>query len=148
MTDLIVSGVSPTGIRATSTVDEGGWITTVARVVLPDGGQLMQIDCDSIELRIFNRSKSKARDTLVANGTLVVADVVFDTLQTDSWWDVDLAGGQGYNFRHTLQVGESPWQNTVLNGGEKYQLEYTIRTGGFGPVRVIHVVDVLEVLSQ
>jgi hypothetical protein len=149
MTDNVVGGATAAGERAASVVDEGGWIVTLARVYTPDGTLLVQADVSSITLRVFNRSTlTRPSEPICPTATLLAADVVFDTLQSDTWWTVDLAGGLGYNFRHTMKPGISPWENAELRGGEKYQLEYTIETGLFGPIRVIHVVDVLEVFSQ
>ena len=149
MSDILVNSANAAGIRCVSTVDEGGWITTVARIDTPDGTRLVQAEVSEITLRVFNRSTAtRPSEPICPNATLLAADVVFDTLQTDGYWNADLAGSLGYNFRHTMKPGVHPWENAELRGGEKYQLEYTIDTALFGPLRVIHVVDVLEVLSQ
>jgi len=71
--------------------------------------------------------------TVYASGTLTVADVVFDTLQTDGRWSADATG---YNFRHDIT------QATFTDPG-RYLIEYTVTmTGGnsfiAGPV-VINV---------
>ena len=54
-------------------------------------------------------------DVAVDSDTLVVADSVFDTLQTDGRWSKDSAG---YNFRDTVAA-------SVLTTAEhRYQVEY------------------------
>lgn len=52
--------------------------------------------------------------TAVASGSLTVADVVYDEIQTDGRWSTD---DIGYNFRHTVAA-------TAIDTPGGYKIEY------------------------
>ena len=100
----------------------------------------LQVDGVNATQAVVSSITYRAWDTAVtsvyASGTLTVADVVFDTLQTDGRWSQDATG---YNFRHDVGQG-------VFVKPGRYRVEYTATlTGGnsfvFGPV-LLQVSDV------
>lgn len=58
------------------------------------GANVKQADITSITYTVIDSGGATPN-----SGTLTVADVIFDTLQTDSRWTEDATG---YNFRHTV----------------------------------------------
>ena len=97
-----------------------------------DGSNATQGVLSSITWKAWDERNTAA---VYASGTLTVADVVYDTLQTDGRWNADATG---YNFRHDIT------QATFTDPG-RYLIEYTVTmTGGnsfiSGPV-VVQVQD-------
>jgi hypothetical protein len=85
-----------------------------------DGTNIVQADISSIAYKLFDKA---APTVLITSDTLTVSTVVFDTLQTDSRWDVDTIG---YNFRWDVP-------STLLTaGGTNYRVElkFTATSGG------------------
>ena len=72
---------------------EGVSPSLMARVVGSDAVALTQSDIASIAYSIWDLS---ATGTVVNSGSLTVANVIFDALQTDARWTAD---STGYNFR-------------------------------------------------
>lgn len=98
-----------TPIRAT--IWEDSAVTCMARYETEDATNLQQADMTSIAWKLFDSADLSAVVTN-GSGTLTVADVVFDTLQTDDRWSVD---STGYNFKTSIS-------QTLLNtGGKVYQ---------------------------
>ena len=97
-----------------------------------DGSSATQSVLSSITWKAWDERNTAA---VYASGTLTVADVIYDTLQTDGRWSADATG---YNFRHDIT------QATFTKPG-RYLIEYTVTmTGGnsfiAGPV-VVQVQD-------
>lgn len=98
---------------------EDSGYTVLARILGHDGLAIAQADVSTIAWTIAADSD---RSTAVATGTLVVADVVYDALQTDdARWTLDTTG---FNFATTMAA------TTVPVGGETYQLRYTFSADG------------------
>ena len=85
---------------------EGQPFIPIARVTNTAGAYITQAAVSSISYAVANAA------TLVSTGTgsLVVADVVFDTLQTGANWNVD---GTGYNFLATIPATCFPDGNVI-----------------------------------
>lgn len=137
-------------IHCYSRAPEAVWITTVARIVSPLGVALHIADASDITLRVFKRTGTADDDQEIITLTIAPADVLFDALQTDGWWDQTLASGAGYNFRHTLKIGDeaSGLGNIVLPGGATYELEYEITMYTYGPIFVQHTHEVEPLYSR
>lgn len=79
-----------------------GWedtpVALMARVTGEDAALITQASIDSITIDVYRMVGSSAV-AVGTQGSLTVADVVFDTLQTDSRWTED---STGYNFRYTV----------------------------------------------
>lgn len=93
------------------TIWEDGDVTEMARFTV-NGSNGVQADLTSITRKIFDLDN---KDTVIATDTIVIADAVFDTLQTDGRWTEDATG---YNFRD--RVGGS----NFASGGQTYRVEY------------------------
>ena len=111
------------GFKAVGRAYEGQNITTLARIMLPTGGQLTQglvtgdASGTSIKLNVYNISETEAQVGTEAD--LTCSAVVYDTFQLDSGWSVD---DVGYNFKHT-------YTGTSLDkSGAKVRLEYYVPT--------------------
>ncbi len=74
--------------------------TWLARVEGADAAPIVQADVTSIAFSVRNRDVTATEHN---NGALVVADVVFNALQTDALWTIDT---EGYNFKWTLTPTE------------------------------------------
>ena len=100
--------------RHTVIWEDSGY-TVLARILGHDGAAITTSDVSgTIAWTIAERS---APDTVVATSTLVVADTVFDTLQTgDVRWTKDTTG---FNFLAAMDA------STVPTGNKTYHLRYT-----------------------
>jgi hypothetical protein len=86
--------------------------------VYVDGAAMVQADLGTIEYAVINDS---TKEVITALTSLTVANVVFDTLQTDARWTKD---NTGYNFRH--DVG-----HTIMTDPDiSYRLEYKVTLSG------------------
>lgn len=105
-------------------VFKNGTITNLARVVGADGTNITQSDIDSgvYSIYLLNDQDADSR-TAVTNHSavaLTIADVIFDTLQTDSIWTKD---DTGYNFKHVIDVSSDV---AFAIAGRRYLVEYTL----------------------
>lgn len=106
------------------TAMKNGTVTLMARIVGVDAVNIIRADIASIQYSIYllDDRDADAR-TSVAGHTdvsLTVADVVFDSLQTDALWTVDTTG---YNFRHVPDVSTDA---AFAIAGRRYLVEYRL----------------------
>jgi len=94
-----------------ATVFEDSGISLLARIVGQDGANITIASITAITCKIFN-TRTKVE---LSTPAVVVADSVFDLLQTDSRWSADLTG---YNFRHDLLA------TALAAGNGLYRVEY------------------------
>ena len=115
--------------RITSAEDSE--VTFRDRIIDQSGDAIQQADVASIAYRVADVT---APSTVVASGSLTVASVVYDTLQTTDW----TADAIGYNFKGTLA-------GTCFPSGEKvYRVEFTFTMGSGGPLYVLKEVSTAE----
>ncbi len=98
-----------------------GSVTLLARVVGQSGQPIVQADIASAQYSVYVLDDQDANGrTAVAGHTdvaLSVADLVFNTLQTDALWTVDSVG---YNLRHVLDVSDEP---AFATAGRRFLVE-------------------------
>ena len=84
----------------------------MARVVKSDGTHIEADDIESIICHVFDvpAKQEEGDDYEPAEFTPVVAESVFDTLQTDSRWSKDSVG---YNFRYAVPGEAFPAGNRI-----------------------------------
>ena len=123
---------------ATEIHQSTGWEDTsarfMARVEGNDGANILQSTIDTIACSVFDED-SETPNTATSTPAIVVADSVFDTLQTtalDSRWTVDTTG---YNFAHDMPATSFP------DGDHNYRIEYifTPFTGDAFPLVFSHL---------
>ncbi len=105
-------------------VFKNGSATLLARVVGADGTPVTQASIASavysIELLDENDPDAGTAVAGHADVAIGVADLIYDTLQTDALWDVD---STGYNFKHTLDVSVDP---AFAVAGRQYRIVFQL----------------------
>ncbi len=103
---------------------KNGSATLLARIVGPDGANIVQADVAAIVYTVFLLDDRDADNRTPVAGhidvPLAVADTIFDALQTDATWTVDAIG---YNFRHILDVAAYP---AFALAGRRYLVEHQL----------------------
>jgi hypothetical protein len=106
------------------TAFKNGSVTLLARIVGQSGANVQQSDINTITYTIYLLDDQNPDSrTAVADHTdvaLTVANVIFNTLQTDAIWTVDATG---YNFRHVLDVSD---HQAFTIAGRRYLIEYQL----------------------
>ena len=110
----------------------------VQQINTADGTQLLQADVtgSTVSFTVYYLDGG-APTTSVATGTVTVSSSVFDTLQTDGYWDG--LDDTGYNFRHTMPAAN------LANGAGRYRIDYLAVTTSFNTIVWRAEVDVVEV---
>jgi hypothetical protein len=112
----------PETIDIYGTAFKNGSATLMARVVHQTGANIVQADLSAIQYSVYLLDDQNADSrTAVAghsNVALTIANVVFNTLQTDAIWTADTTG---YNFRHIMDVST---QTAFAVAGRRYLVEY------------------------
>jgi len=117
-----------------ATIYEDTAITCMARIQGDDAVNITQSDVTSITLKTFINYGTTATST----PAVVVADSVFDALQTDARWTKDATG---YNFRYQIP------STTFDTGDSTYRCEFLFDMASQPDLFVIFSVDTVEVLS-
>ena len=102
----------------TEHVNEGTGVTVMMRVLGHTGSGITIADTTSVAWAAVDEDD---KDTIVASGTLVVADVIFDTYQTDARWTKDTTG---YNFRWAVPA------TVTATGATTVQVQVTFTPAG------------------
>ena len=106
------------------TAFKNGSVTLLARIVGAGGANVLQADINTVKYTVYllddQNPDSRTAVSEHANVTLAVADVIFNTLQTDAIWTVDTTG---YNFRHVLDVSA---HQAFTVAGRRYLVEYQL----------------------
>ena len=120
------------------TIWEDASVALMARITGADGTAIAQADVSTITYAVYD-THSTTKNTATTSGSVVVADDVFDTLQTDSRWSVD---STGYNFRHDIAA-------TVFTvGGHVYEVEYKFTAATAEVYWVVFELDVKPVRTS
>lgn len=118
-------------------VNEDSNFSLAGRLRAPDGALATQAKVSSLSWKVFDLDD---RANAFQSGSLTVADVIYDSLQTDDSWDED---STGYNFRHDIS-------SAIFTDPERrYMVEYTVSwaSGGQSVLRSFEV-RVSEVWSS
>ncbi|NOY30811.1 MAG: hypothetical protein GXP28_11775 [Planctomycetes bacterium] len=98
--------------------------TFMARVENASGLEINQVSVASILYTVYELVKDDPTALTPVTGhqdvALVVADVIYDSLQLDSAWTVDAVG---YNFRHELDISSD---EAFSKAGAVYQVRYEL----------------------
>lgn len=130
----------------TGSVLEGNDVWIVQRIVLPDGTNLVQseISGSNVHVHVFDLSlgQNSSRGEPVFEEDVDKTTVVFDTLQTDGYWNG--LDEEGYNFRYQLQYGATHDAATGphMIGGRRYLVEFDANTTSYGRIRFASVIQV------
>jgi hypothetical protein len=106
------------------TAFRNGSATLLARIVGTGGAPVLQADVSAVKYTVYllDDQNPDSRTAVAEHSgvSLTVADVVFDTLQTDPIWTIDATG---YNFRHVLDVSA---YSAFAVAGRRYLVEYQL----------------------
>uniref|UniRef100_A0A6M3LB96 Uncharacterized protein n=1 Tax=viral metagenome TaxID=1070528 RepID=A0A6M3LB96_9ZZZZ len=100
----------------TMTIFEDNGAICMARIYGAAGTAVTQAAITGISYKVFDLD-SATPYTAVSTGSLTVANVIFDTLQTGGPWDKDTTG---YNFKDTRPA------TNFTTGGHTYRIEYLV----------------------
>lgn len=98
----------PTAQDIRGTVFQNGSAVLMARIVGVDNQAVTIADLDEVRYSVLEVDHCDPNSMSVVTGhddiELPVADVFFDTLQTDGAWQVDATG---YNFLHQIDITQN-----------------------------------------
>lgn len=110
-------------IEARGTVPVGGTVACMARVVNQDNTAITQAAVTSITYSVYSINRASGARTAITGQqavSLTVANVVYDTYQTDKGWSVDATG---FNLRFVVDISAAAAFATV---NTSYVVEATI----------------------
>ena len=114
-------------LYASVEIIEGSDSQALFRIDGSDGANIQQADVSTIAREIFDTT-TKTPTVSIDSSAPVVADTIYDTLQTDSRWTRD---STGFNFADTIAG------SVCSDGGRVYRVEYTM-TGPLGEIYKAH----------
>lgn len=115
---------------------EDSGVSLMARVVGNDAANIVQADCTTILRSIYNAATGAA---IEEDESLTIADVVFDTLQTDNRWLYDTTG---YNFRDPVPAAK------FAAGSTGYRVEYKFTPASGEVWHVVFQIAATELLGS
>ena len=117
-----------------ATVFKNGSATLLARVVGADGSPITQAEIASAQYSVYLLDDNDPDAATVVTGhdgvSIGVSSLIFDTLQTDSLWDVDTTG---YNFKHILDVSAD---EAFTVAGRTYRIVFELTPASGQVIRV------------
>ncbi len=116
------------------TVEKGGTVSCLARVVGEDAAAINQSTIASATYSVFLLDDNDPDLRSAVSGydavSLAVSSIIFNSLQTDARWTADEVG---YNFRHTIDISTN---NAFAIAGRNYLIEYRL-TPSSGQVIIV-----------
>lgn len=107
-------------------VHKNSSVTPLARVIGADGSAITQADLSSAKYTAYLLDEHDPDVKTAISGhtdvNVVIADTIFDTLQTDAIWDTGL-DATGYNFKHVLDVSTT---QIFTIAGRYYLIVFTL----------------------
>lgn len=116
----------------TQRVWEDTGLVLMARVMTVANVAAQQADISSIALKVYD---SADRTTTIATATPVVADTIYDTLQTGGPWSKD---STGYNFRYLTTASQLP------AGNKTYRFEFMVTPASGAPMAIVYEVPTAD----
>lgn len=107
----------------------------MARILGDDAAAITQSGTSAITVAVFKN----ANTTAVYTASLTVADVVFDSYQTDARWSKD---STGYNFRYAVVA------SVFDTGDATYTVEFKFTPTSGSQYFVIYEIDTVEVFTS
>ena len=118
-----------------ATIYEDTGITCMSRILGDDASAITQATTSAITVAVFKNTSTVATYT----ASLTVADVVFNSLQTDSRWNKD---STGYNWRYDVIA------SVFDDGDATYRLEFKFTPTSGSQYFVIFEIDTVEVFTS
>lgn len=128
-------------------IREGEDVFLTGRIVMADGTNLVQADVSSgelIALYVYDKSgagEGRKPNTTVFSDTSIALSNIFDSLQTDGYWDG--LDSTGYNFRYQLQWDSAGSDGPYMRANHKYLAQFSVLTDSFGKIRWAWEIQVL-----
>ena len=118
-----------------ATIYEDTGITCMSRILGDDASAITQSTTSAITVAVFKNASTSATYT----ASLTVADVVFDSYQTDARWSKD---STGYNFRYAVVA-------SVFDAGDAtYRAEFKFTPSSGSQYFVIYKINTVEVFTS
>ena len=116
---------------------EDSTCTTLARILNEDGNAITQSAISSIACNVYDLNDTDGSATLTPS--ITISDVIFDSLQTDSIWQVD---GSGYNFKNSVSYSAFTDSDTT------YAIEYKFTLTSAAQFYVVFHAQTLKIRSS